>query len=108
MDPIIPEPSAVRVPRDVAPLEQGDLDGLCGVYAIIIAVRALNPHMTVAHAEELFDHFIKVLHRRLRYETFGDRGRCQPAELDGPSGDRLRVHDHRVRTSPRCRSGDGA
>jgi hypothetical protein len=46
--------AGVAVPR---PFEQGDLDGLCGVYAIVNAVRlAAQPHhrLRVADCRELF------------------------------------------------------
>jgi hypothetical protein len=36
------------------PLRQGDLDGLCGVYAVINAVRCVQPKFSKAIAERLF------------------------------------------------------
>ena len=40
--------------RLVAPYRQGDLDGLCGIYAIVNAMRMLHPRLGRAGAEALF------------------------------------------------------
>lgn len=41
--------------RRIAPLRQGDLDGLCGVYAIVNALRWLCPRFSAADAFCLFN-----------------------------------------------------
>ena len=43
------------------PYQQGDLDGLCGVYAIVNALRSLCPELDDAGATLLFDHLIQAL-----------------------------------------------
>jgi hypothetical protein len=43
------------------PLRQGDLDGLCGVYSIINAVRCVQPKVSKAMAERLFKVLVQVL-----------------------------------------------
>ena len=50
-----------RIKRRVAPLLQGDLDGLCGIYAIINAVRALCPELTDEISMRLFRITMKSL-----------------------------------------------
>jgi len=40
--------------RRIKPMRQGDLDGLCGVYAIINAIRWLCPSMSEAQSQKLF------------------------------------------------------
>ena len=50
-----------RIKRRVAPLLQGDLDGLCGIYAIINAMRALCPELTDEISMRLFRIIMKSL-----------------------------------------------
>ena len=45
------------------PFRQGDLDGLCGVYAVINAMRALVPNMSAATAEALFEQLMDTLRK---------------------------------------------
>ena len=58
--------------KELIPLRQGDLDGFCGLYAIINAVRlAIHPGQRLRHpqSKRLFEAGIVTLgrHRRLRY-----------------------------------------
>ncbi|MEH6717684.1 MAG: hypothetical protein V7704_02285 [Aurantimonas endophytica] len=46
----------------VIPLQQGDLDGLCGVYAVINAVRVLCPEVDMSVARALFQELIEALY----------------------------------------------
>ena len=46
--------------RRSTPYRQGDLDGLCGVYAIVNAVRCLRPSLTQPQAEALFAQLMRV------------------------------------------------
>ncbi len=48
-------------PRRLRPYRQGRLDGLCGVYAIINALRALCPELGEQAAWELFRHLLRSL-----------------------------------------------
>ena len=50
------------MPGSFKPYRQGDLDGLCGIYAIINAVSFLCPEMDRETARDLF----RVLNERLR------------------------------------------
>jgi hypothetical protein len=50
--------------RSVRPLRQGELDGLCGVYAVINALRLLCPEMDQADGAALFRILIRALARR--------------------------------------------
>jgi hypothetical protein len=43
------------------PYQQGDLDGLCGVYAIVNAIRRLRPSLTEPQAEALFAHLMRAV-----------------------------------------------
>ena len=43
------------------PLRQGDLDGLCGVYAIINAVRCVHPRLSKPMADRLFRELLRAL-----------------------------------------------
>ena len=43
------------------PLQQGHLDGLCGVYAIINAIRYVRPDVTQRHAQWLFERLNRAL-----------------------------------------------
>ena len=47
--------------RGPAPFRQGDLDGLCGVYAIVNAMRLLCPKLDRAKAERLFEALLREL-----------------------------------------------
>lgn len=54
----------VRARREIAPLKQGDLDGLCGLYAVINAARiVIHPYRTFhrPHATRLFERGLIVL-----------------------------------------------
>jgi len=48
--------------RRVEPYAQGDLDGMCAIYTIINAVRALCPEMTMGASMALFRRLIRSLH----------------------------------------------
>jgi hypothetical protein len=50
--------------RSVRPLRQGELDGLCGVYSVINAVRLLCPEINQADLPALFRTLIRTLSRR--------------------------------------------
>jgi hypothetical protein len=50
--------------RGITPWQQGDLDGLCGVYTIINAVHYLCAGCGSAYAADLFRVLIKALRRR--------------------------------------------
>ena len=47
--------------RPRTPYRQGDLDGLCGVYSAVNAVRALCPEIDTDDTGWLFDHLIQQL-----------------------------------------------
>lgn len=47
-----------RLPQ---PLRQGDLDGLCGVYSTINAIRVLCPELSSTAADWLFSHLMHAL-----------------------------------------------
>ena len=49
--------------RGPQPFRQGDLDGLCGVYSVVNAVRVLCPELGQDGAEWLFDHLMQSLQR---------------------------------------------
>ena len=54
--------SRVRVKRRRrVPLRQGDLDGLCGVYAIINALRHLCPELSPARSQALFRMLVRSI-----------------------------------------------
>ena len=50
--------------RRIKPMRQGDLDGLCGVYAIVNAIRWLCPNMSEAQSENLFAALIQARQSR--------------------------------------------
>ena len=50
--------------RGRQPYRQGDLDGLCGVYSIVNAVRALCPELDQDGAEWLFAHLMQALSKQ--------------------------------------------
>jgi hypothetical protein len=49
--------------RRVRPYRQGDLDGLCGVYSIVNAVRVICPEVDGDTAEDMFDVLMQKLLR---------------------------------------------
>ena len=53
------------MPRHTRAFRQGDLDGLCGVYAVVNALRYLF-QLKEDHCRALFAALIKALHRRCR------------------------------------------
>jgi hypothetical protein len=53
----------------IEPFQQGDLDGLCGVYAIINALRLLHPSLDRDAAHALFRKLIKTLGKTFRNPT---------------------------------------
>ena len=59
-------PKMRRLPlrRRIEPLRQGDLDGLCGVYEIVNAVRHPCPAVNEAQAKVLFAALIDVRAKR--------------------------------------------
>lgn len=50
--------------RSARPFRQGELDGLCGVYAVINATRLLCPEIDHADVAALFQTLIRALSRR--------------------------------------------
>ncbi len=48
------------------PCRQGDLDGLCGVYAVINALRVVCPELTHKVTTQLFKRLVKCLRGRAR------------------------------------------
>jgi hypothetical protein len=48
--------------RRVEPFAQGDLDGMCAIYTIINAMRALCPELTMSASTALFQRLIRSLH----------------------------------------------
>lgn len=48
----------------IEPFSQGDLDGLCSIYALINAVRVLFPKLEPAAAHDLFRHLVRCLEDR--------------------------------------------
>ncbi len=48
----------------IEPFYQGELDGLCGVYAIINAVRLLCPELDEQTTKKLFKRLLATLHKR--------------------------------------------
>lgn len=48
----------------IDPYHQGSLDGLCGIYAVINAVRLLFPGLEEAAARDLFTHAVRLLEDR--------------------------------------------
>ena len=47
--------------KKIRPYQQGQLDGLCGVYCIVNAVRALCPELQNEAFEYLFDHLMQSM-----------------------------------------------
>ena len=56
-----PKKAAPRRRNRALPYRQGDLDGLCGVYAIANAIRCLRPSLTQQQADTLFRHLMRVV-----------------------------------------------
>ena len=52
------------VRRRIRPLQQGDLDGLCGVYAIVNAIRWLCPALSEGQSKKLFGALIDAREQR--------------------------------------------
>ena len=50
-----------RRSKMIRPFQQGSLDGLCGVYCIVNAIRALCPELRNDVFECLFDHLMRAL-----------------------------------------------
>jgi hypothetical protein len=66
-------PLAARKPpskRRVKPYAQGDLDSLCGIYAIINACRALCREITWEISTHLFQHLVGCLNRHAKQAHF--------------------------------------
>jgi hypothetical protein len=66
-------PSAARKPpskRRVKPYAQGDLDSMCGIYAIINAFRALCREITWEISTHLFQHLVSCLNRYAKQAPF--------------------------------------
>ena len=66
-------PSIARKPpskRRVKPYAQGDLDSLCGIYAIINAFRALCREITWEISTHLFQHLVRCLNRHAKQALF--------------------------------------
>ncbi len=62
----------------MSPLQQGQLDGLCGVYAVLNAVNYLHGPLRQARLKQLFEQFLRqlatkrcVIERIIRYGTIG-------------------------------------
>jgi len=51
------------------PFRQGDLDGLCGVYSVVNAVRLLSPELDTNGAEWLFDILMQTLDDAVAHPT---------------------------------------
>jgi len=66
-------PSIARKPpskRRVKPFAQGDLDSMCGIYAIINAFRALCREITWEISTHLFEHLVSCLNRHAKQALF--------------------------------------
>ena len=62
-------PTAARKPpakRRVKPYAQGDLDSMCGIYAIINAFRALCGELTLEISTHLFQRLVRCLNRHAK------------------------------------------
>ncbi len=55
------QPTGRRSGAELEPLCQGDLDGLCGVYSVVNAVRTLCPEASDTCCEQLFRQLMKRL-----------------------------------------------
>lgn len=56
--------TSISTPEAVEPAYQGEFDGLCGVYAIINAIRLLCPELDEATTKQLFKRLLATLHKR--------------------------------------------
>ena len=66
-------PSIARKPpskRRVKPYAQGDLNSMCGIYAIINAFRALCREITWEISTHLFQHLVSCLNRHAKQALF--------------------------------------
>ena len=66
-------PSIARKPpskRRVKPYAQGDLDSMCGIYAIINAFRSLCREITWEISTHLFQHLVSCLNRHVKQALF--------------------------------------
>ena len=59
-----------RSKRRVKPYAQGDLNSMCGLYAIINAFRALCREITWEISEHLFQHLVRCLNRHAKQALF--------------------------------------
>lgn len=65
--------SAARKPpskRRVKPYAQGDLNSMCGIYAIVNAFRALCREITCEISTHLFQHLVRCLNRHAKQAHF--------------------------------------
>lgn len=60
------------------PFNQGDLDGLCGVYAVINAVDCLCGPLSASEARYLFKHIVRYLNTRVVIAERLSEGFTQP------------------------------
>ena len=56
--------------RRVKPYAQGDLDSMCGIYAIVNAFRALCREITCEISTHLFQHLVRCLNRHAKQAHF--------------------------------------
>ncbi len=65
-------PAAGKPPskRRVKPYAQGDLDSMCGIYAIINAFRALCREISWEISTQLFQHLVRCLNRHAKQALF--------------------------------------
>lgn len=56
--------TSISTPEAVEPAYQGEYDGLCGVYAIINAIRLICPELDEATTKQLFKRLLATLHKR--------------------------------------------
>lgn len=56
--------TSISTPEAVEPAYQGEYDGLCGVYAIINAIRLLCPELDDQTTKQLFKRLLATLHKR--------------------------------------------
>ena len=83
----------LRRPHARKPFQQGDLDGLCGVYSIVNTVRILCPEVDLETAEYLFDILMqKLLRTAVTPFACSDLGH-QEVAVDGTDRRSHRLHD---------------
>jgi hypothetical protein len=56
--------TSITTTETVEPAYQGEFDGLCGIYAIINAIRLLCPEVDEGTAKQLFKRLLATLHKR--------------------------------------------